>query len=747
MSNKANVDKVITEAVNLASRNDHEYFTIEHLMYTLIDVPAVENIVLSIGAQPTKIKQQLAQLLSSPDFKNPVHLSGQKPKRTTGVERVFQRAITQMLFSGTTDVSVEGILVSILSEKESQACYFLNAAGVTRDKVIAFLKKEQDTGEKAEGEETPLEKFCVNLNTEAADGRIDPVIGREKEVQKIVEVLTKRKKNNVILVGREGVGKTAVAEGLALRIIEKKVPEILFDKEVLSLDIPAMLAGSKYRGEFEERIKEVLKEIKKKGNVILFIDEFHMIAGAGATGQNGSIDAANILKPMLAKGELACIGATTFDEYTQHLEKDKALLRRFRRVDVEPPTIEETKQILAGIQKYYEEFHKVTYEEGTLDLAVDLADRYIKTRFFPDKAIDIIDAAGAKAKISGQATVTKDTIVNRVADFAKISVDMIDLSENNVLASLEAKLNNVVFGQAEAVTTLVKSIKRSKAGLKDDNKPIGSFLFVGPTGVGKTEVTRKLSEMLGMKLIKFDMSEYQEEHTVARLIGAPPGYTGHASGEAGSGLLIGAVEKDPSCIVLLDEIEKAHPNVFNVLLQVMDDARLTGGTGKTADFSNVILIMTSNAGAATAEKRAIGFGNETNNLHGIDDAVKRMFSPEFRNRLDKIVKFNKLGMPEMELIVERAFKDINQKMASKKIVVNATLDAKKWLAENGFEPTMGARPFKRLFGEKVGEPLSDAILFGNLTNGGEVIVGVDANNEIVVTTSSVIVPTLTVTQQ
>lgn len=724
------IEKIIDSAIKLAHDNRHEYFLVEHLTWALLDDPEIQSLLHSIGVQPAKIKQDLIAHLGDPAHQLPEHVGEQTPKKTTAVNRVFQRAFTQLMFSGRNELNVVGILVSILSEEQSHACYFLKRHDVTREKIIAALK-EQAPVVAGDKEESLLEQFCTDLNKESEDGRIDPVIGREQEIMDIVEILSKRKKNNAMLVGREGVGKTAIAEGIARKIVEREVPEVLFDKVVYSLDLGAMIAGTKYRGEFEDRLKGVLAEIKALGNVILFIDEIHMIIGAGATG-NSSMDAGNILKPMLAKGELSCVGATTNDEFHDNIEKDRALMRRFRRVDIEQPSLSDTRLILAGLSKYYEEFHGIEYTDKALDACVELANRYMKQKFFPDKAIDLMDDAGAKAKLTEVELVDVPLIVNRVAKLSKIPEEMIDLEENSVIKALRPRMKDVVFGQDGPIEALADAIELAKSGLREANKPIGSFLFAGPTGCGKTEVCRQLADKLGLPLKKFDMSEYMEKHSVSKFIGAPPGYVGHSEGQMGSGQLIAAINDHPACVLLLDEIEKAHPDVFNVLLQVMDDGRLTGGDGKEALFQDVIFIMTSNAGAAEAEKTSIGFNNTTNEGR-IGEAVKAMFTPEFRNRLDAIIEFNSLGMDEMGMIVDRTIFDLNETLSSKNVKVGVSIKARLWLSEHGYDKAMGARPFNRLFAEEVKKPLSKEILYSGLAKHGGVATVDVVDGKIVVT--------------
>lgn len=721
------VDRMIERAVNLANDNNHEYVTLEHILLSLLGEKAIEELLLSIGAQPSKIKNDLKTCLLDPTFKKPEHLRDIPAKRTNAVHRTFQRALTQLLLSGRSELTIEAVLISILHETESQAQFFLVKHGATREKIIQQLRKIEDRNN---NDTNALNQFCRNLNRDSNDGLIDPVIGREKEVADIIEVLARRKKNNVIMVGEPGVGKTAIAEGLARKIVEQDVPKALLNKIVYSLDIGTLLAGTKFRGDFEERLKAVLDEIEKLGNIILFVDEIHMLLGAGAT-TGSTMDAANLLKPLLAKGKLMCVGATTYDEYTTHIEKDRALQRRFQKYDILPPSVEDTKRIMSGLEKYYSEFHEVTYAPGTIDMCVDLSVRYMKNKFLPDKAIDIMDSAGARTKLAEKPEVTETSIIETVAKMAKIPVGMIDMKENTELENLAPRVKDKVYGQDSAIDKLVEAIYISKSGLRDRAKPIGSFLFLGPTGVGKTFVCKKLAETMGVKLVRFDMSEYQEKHSVSKLIGAPPGYVGHGEGKMGDGLLISEIENNPNCILLLDEIEKSAQEVYTILLQVMDDGRLTSSKGKLVDFSNVILIMTSNLGAADAEKNRIGFNNIDNTI-AVEDEVKRFFTPEFRNRLDATVNFNKLSMHEMNLIVSAELDRTNAMLEEKNVSINLTVEASAWLAEHGYDPKMGARPFLRLFEDKVKRPLSKAILFGALKEGGRANVIVQDDDIVIV---------------
>lgn len=715
---------MIERAVGIANDNNHEYITLEHILLSLLHEKEINELVLAVGAQPSKIKTEVITFLGDPGLKKPDALKDVPAKRTTVLHRTMQRALTQLVFSGHSELTSTAVLLSILSEETSHAYYFLAKNGVSREKIIVQLRKTEE--KQSTTDESPLAQYARNLNKEAADGTIDPVIGRGKEVADTIEILARRKKNNVVYVGEPGVGKTALAEGLALKIVDKEVPKALQDKVVYSLDIGALIAGTKFRGDFEERLKGVLDEVKKLGNVIMFIDEIHMILGAGSS-SGSTMDAGNLLKPMLAKGQLMCVGATTYDEFHEHFEKDKALLRRFQKYDIHQPTVSETKQILTGLTKHYEKFHGVTYDLGSTDLCVDLADRYMKNKFFPDKALDIMDAAGAVAKLNELAIVTTRAVLEQASKLARIPMDMMDIKANDALANLEPRLKNKVYGQDDAIVALTEAIFMAKAGLRKTTKPVGNFLFTGPTGSGKTYTAEKLAELMGVKLVRFDMSEYMEKHTISKLIGAPPGYVGHGEGKMGEGQLIAEVDANPNCVLLLDEIEKASPDIFAVLLQVMDAGRLTSSKGKTVDFSNVVLIMSANAGAADAEKKKIGFGNQDNSSV-VDTELKRLFSPEFRNRLDAIIKFNKLGIEEMRMIVNAEVEKTEVMLEGKNITLTITSQARDWLATNGLDPQMGARPFERLFETKVKKPLSKEILFGKLKDGGRVVVDIGGDD-------------------
>ena len=728
MASADRVNLSIERAVQHANSLSHEYVTLEHLLYAIMEESDVSDMLTKMKVDVSFLAEELEKYLRKRDDivlkKKPV-----SPRKTLSLDRVFNRAVTQVIFSGRTKLQCRDIFVSLLSENGSHAFYLLKKAGATRDKAVDILKKEYYGTSGAgimPGQATgpvQFEDFVTDLNQQALDGIIDPVIGREDELIEITEVLARRKKNNVIVVGEPGVGKTAIAEGLALMISEGQVPEILKNKTVYSLDVTSLVAGTKYRGEFEERAKAVFDQLSRKDNVILFIDEIHMIMGAGSAG-GSNIDVANLLKPLLANGKLHCVGATTSDEYRENFEKDRALQRRFQKVVIDQPSKENTKKIIKGLKQYYEAFHEVEYTDDALDLAVELAERYMHGKFNPDRAIDVVDVAGARTKLHKMGSkVKKEQIEQAVSKITRIPLDLIDAKENTNYANLDSNIRKKLFGQDKAVNTLVEAILVSKSGMRPTNKPIGSFLFVGPTGTGKTELCRQLAANLDVKLRKYDMSEYMEQHSVSKLIGAPPGYVGHAEGGAGSGQLINDVEETPNCVVLLDEVEKAHPSVMNLLLQVMDDGRLTSSTGKTADFSNVILIMTSNLGAAQQSKSAIGF---TNSNEGASyEAVKKFFSPEFRNRLDGTVEFVALQPKHIDMIVTKTINEINDMLRDKNITIKLSVKAKRWLRNKGYQPDMGARPLQRVVNDHIKKPLSKEILFGKLVNGGTVTVDIE----------------------
>jgi|TARA_R110001592_G_scaffold19847_2_gene80893 ATP-dependent Clp protease ATP-binding subunit ClpA len=710
MSN--NVDNVIECAVNFATDNQHEYVTLEHLTLCLLQDDEVTQILDSIDCDWEVARNDLEEYLKDTVYNG---LHGEvpydgRPKKTVSIERVLQRAFAQVIFSSREQVNAMDLLVSILSEENTHARYLLELNGIHRFKVIEYLTKHQTVGDAMKD----AEEFLINLNEKAADSDIDPLIGRMEEVDDLVHILARRKKNNPLLIGEPGTGKTAIAEGLALKIVEGQVPNALKEKTVYSLDIGALLAGTRYRGDFEERIKVVLDNLEKNKNIILFIDEIHMIMGAGSAGSS-NVDIANLLKPVLGRGKMLTMGATTNDEYATHFEKDKALMRRFQRIDIEPTNVEDTIKIAVGLKPYFEEFHNVTYTDEMVEKSVDLADRYIKNKFFPDKAVDIIDAAGARTKLRGETEVQQDDILHVISKMSKIGKDVIDVDSTEGYKSLDKRIKTKVYGQDEAIDSIVESILVAKSGLREENKPVGSFLLVGPTGTGKTESAKQLAVALESKLIRFDMSEYQERHSVSKLIGAPPGYVGHAEGKMGQGQLLTSVEENPNCVLLLDEVEKAAPEVLQVLLQVMDDGHLTGATGKKTDFTNVVLLMTSNLGAADAEKLKIGFGKNTKVDTDVA-AVKSFFTPEFRNRLDAVIRFNKLDKVVVEKIVKRLVEEINVQLKERNIEIELDKSAILYFVDEGYDPTMGARPLKRLFENELKKPLSKKILFEDMKN-------------------------------
>ncbi len=712
MSANKSVEKIIQSAANYATNKGHEYVCIEHLAIALADTDDVVSVCNDLQVDINQVREDIQGYLDNGDFNGLVSNNGIKgsPKKTASVDRVFQRALAQILFANRDQFTPVDLLTSILQEDNCHARYFFEINGLTKNVLVEYL----DSKNKREENKELLEEYTTNLNTEALNSKIDPLIGRHEEVNDLIHVLARRKKNNCVLVGEPGTGKTAIAEGLAKKIVDGEVPDILANKVVYSLDIGNLLAGTRYRGDFEERIKALLETLSNNPNAILFIDEIHMIMGAGSAG-GSSVDVANLIKPVLGKGRLLTIGATTPDEFADSFEKDRALMRRFARLDIEQTSVEDTKLIVKGLKEHYEQFHGVEYDDKILEKSVELVDRYVKTKFFPDKALDAVDAAGAAVKLRGEKTVNLKDIVNVVAKTSKIGVDVIDTESTTGYKNLDGRIKNTVYGQDNAVDKIVEAILVSKSGLREPNKPIGSFLFVGPTGTGKTETASSLSNELQAKLVKFDMSEYQERHRVAKLIGAPPGYVGHAEGKMGQGQLIAAVEESPNCVLLLDEVEKAAPEVLQVLLQVMDDGRLTSATGKTVDFTNVILIMTSNLGAANAEKRKIGFGDSTK-AGEINKAIENFFTPEFRNRLDAVVEFSKLDKTMMLKIVDRLVIDTNKLLSNNdsSIRIAITDTCRLQLADDGYEPSMGARPLKRVFEEKIKKPLSRKILFEDL---------------------------------
>ena len=731
-----------------ARQQRHEFITVEHLLMALLDNPSAAEVLRACAANIEDLRKSLATFIKE----NTPTVGGNEEvdtQPTLGFQRVIQRAImhVQSTGSGKKEVTGANVLVAIFGEKDSHAVYYLHQQGVTRLDVVNFIahgikksdppepaKSNEPTGGEAEKEEggdakgSPLEQFTQNLNQQARDGKIDPLIGREHEVERVIQVLCRRRKNNPLLVGEAGVGKTAIAEGLAWRITQNDVPEVLGDATVYSLDMGALLAGTKYRGDFEQRLKGVLKQLKDHPNAILFIDEIHTLIGAGAA-SGGTLDASNLLKPALSNGTMKCIGATTFTEYRGIFEKDAALSRRFQKVDVIEPTVEQTVEILKGLKTRFEEHHSVKYAVGALQAAAELSAKFINDRHLPDKAIDVIDEAGAAQRIlpanKRKKTITRNEVEEIVAKIARIPPASVSSDDRSKLKLLDRDLKSVVYGQDPAIDALAAAIKMARSGLGKGDKPIGSFLFSGPTGVGKTEVAKQLAYVLGIDLIRFDMSEYMERHAVSRLIGAPPGYVGFDQG----GLMTESITKKPHSVLLLDEIEKAHPDVFNVLLQVMDHGTLTDNNGRKADFRNVIIIMTTNAGAETMNKATIGFTNKREQGDEMGD-IKRLFTPEFRNRLDAIVNFKPLDEEIILRVVDKFLLQLEGQLAEKKVEVTFSDGLRKYLGKKGFDPLMGARPMQRLIQDTIRRALADELLFGRLVDGGRLGVDIDADNQV-----------------
>lgn len=731
-----------------AREKRHEFMTVEHLLLALLDNPTAAEVLRSCGADMEHLKTELSSFLEETTPLLPPN-DTRETQPTLGFQRVLQRAVFHVQSSGKKEVTGANVLVAIFSEQESQATYFLNKQDVTRLDVVNFISHgvskisgdqnessdsatENDNEEAAEAagqaNKKPLENFASNLNEEAMKGKIDPLVGRRDEVERTIQILCRRRKNNPLYVGEAGVGKTAIAEGLAKLIVDGDVPEILLSSTIYSLDLGALVAGTKYRGDFEKRLKSVLNDLRKEPGAVLFIDEIHTIIGAGAA-SGGVMDASNLIKPMLASGELKCIGSTTYQEYRGIFEKDRALARRFQKIDVVEPSVDETYNILKGLKSRFEEHHEVKYSSKALRAAVDLSSRYINDRFLPDKAIDVIDEAGANQRIQPPSkrkkTIAVGDIEAIVSQMARIPPKTVSASDKDSLRTLERDLKMVVYGQDEAIDTLASAIKMSRSGLGNEQKPIGSFLFSGPTGVGKTEVTRQLAMIMGIELIRFDMSEYMERHTVSRLIGAPPGYVGFDQG----GLLTEAVNKNPHAVLLLDEIEKAHPDVFNLLLQVMDHGTLTDNNGRKADFRNVVIVMTTNAGAAEMSRASIGFTPQDHSSDGME-AIKKQFSPEFRNRLDGIIPFKSLDPAVMTQVVDKFIYELEAQLQEKQVTIEVEDSAKEWLAEHGFDPKMGARPMARVIQDSIKKPLAEELLFGRLANGGHLVIRAE-NGELI----------------
>ncbi len=744
--------------LNLAFKNardkKHEFMTVEHLLLALLDDASATSVLTACGVDLDALRQDLSEFITSTVPTIPDTKLQQDTQPTHGFQRVLQRAVFQVNSANHSEVVGANVIVAIFSEQESQAVYFLRLQDVARIDVVNFIAHGiTKTSERADGttqsstetsnkasnakpeQKTSLEQYTTNLNDRARKGEIDPLIGREHEIERISQILIRRRKNNPLLVGEAGVGKTAIIEGLAKLIHEKKAPKPITNSTVYSLDMGSLVAGTKYRGDFEKRLKSLISELKKQKSAILFIDEIHTIIGAGSA--SGSVmDAANLLKPLLSSGQIRCIGSTTFQEFRGIFERDHALARRFQKVDVLEPSVDQTYEILKGLKSKFEDHHQLKYTSRALRGAAVLSDKHITDRFLPDKAIDILDEAGASQRLlpdyKKKKTVGINDIEHIIARIARIPEKSVSSSDKAQLADLANNLKMVVFGQDTAIDALSTSIKLARAGLREGTKPIGNFLFAGPTGVGKTEVCKQLSRILGVELVRFDMSEYMERHTVSRLIGAPPGYVGFDQG----GLLTEAVTKNPHSVVLLDEIEKAHPDVFNLLLQVMDHGTLTDNNGRKADFRNVILIMTTNAGAEAMSRASIGFSMQDHQSDGIE-AIKKMFTPEFRNRLDDIVQFGELSLDVIKTVVDKFLVQLQSQLDEKKVFLDVDESARLWLAQNGYDPKMGARPMERVIQDKVKKPLAEAVLFGELAkSGGTVKITVDENDKLVIETSA-----------
>ena len=744
----ASLENAIHEALAAANARKHELATLEHLLLALLDEPDAAKVMRACSVDLKLLRKSLVDFIEDDLSTLITDVDGSEAVPTAAFQRVIQRAAIHVQSSGRTEVTGANVLVAIFAERESNAAYFLQEQDMTRYDAVNFIAhgvaKDPDFVESrpivgaedeaemldSEGHETSeresaLAKYCIDLNEKSSEGNVDPLIGREHEVERCIQVLCRRRKNNPILVGDPGVGKTAIAEGLARKITKGQTPAILSKTTIYSLDMGALLAGTRYRGDFEERLKAVMKEMEEHADAVLFIDEIHTVIGAGAT-SGGAMDASNLLKPALQGGKLRCMGSTTYKEFRQHFEKDRALARRFQKIDVAEPSVEDSVKILKGLKPYFEEHHDVKYTADAIKTAVELAARYINDRKLPDKAIDVIDEAGAAQHLLSDSkrrkTIGVKEIEAVVAKIARIPPKSVSKDDAEVLRDLEAGLKRVVFGQDTAIEALASAIKLARAGLREPEKPIGNYLFAGPTGVGKTEVAKQLADGLGVKLIRFDMSEYMEKHAISRLIGAPPGYVGFDQG----GMLTDSVDQDPHCVLLLDEIEKAHPDVFNILLQVMDHGKLTDHNGRTTDFRNVVLIMTSNAGASEMSKAAIGFGRERR--EGEDtQAIERTFTPEFRNRLDAVVSFAPLDRDVIAQVVEKFVLQLEAQLMDRNVTIEITKAAADWLGEKGYDSKMGARPLGRVIQEHIKKPLAEELLFGKLTKGGVVKVGVKAD--------------------
>lgn len=728
------LEATLNEAFREAKRKRHEFVTVEHLLLALLDNSLATEVLRKVGCDIDKLRADLVEYIDATTPVIPAGDQGRETQTTLGFQRVLQRAIFHVQSSGRKEVTGGNVLVAIFSEQESQSVYLLKQQNIARIDVVNYVAHgiskvpgedpmtEGGDGEGPGGEgsqKNALEAFSTNLNEQAKAGRIDPLVGRDQELERVIQVLCRRRKNNPLLVGESGVGKTAIAEGLAKRIVDRQVPEVVAESTIYTLDLGALLAGTKYRGDFEKRFKKLLAELKKKEGAILFIDEVHAIIGAGAA-SGGVMDASNLLKPLLTSGQIRCMGSTTYQEFRGIFDKDRALSRRFQKIDIVEPDIDDTYQILKGLKSRFEDHYQLRFTDKALRSASELAAKYITDRFMPDKAIDVIDEAGAAQQIlpasRRKKSIGAGDVERVVAKIARIPSSQVSTSDKEALKDLDRKLKLVVFGQDDAIDQLASSIKLSRAGLKAGEKPVGSFLFAGPTGVGKTEVCRQLAFIMGVELLRYDMSEYMERHTVSRLIGAPPGYVGFDQG----GLLTEAVTKHPHSVVLLDEIEKAHPEVFNLLLQVMDHGTLTDNNGRKADFRNVVVIMTTNAGAQDMARPSIGFSEQDHSSDGME-AIRKMFAPEFRNRLDAIVQFGSLSMDVVKTIVDKFLTELQAQLDNKRVTLDVDDDAREWLAREGFDEKMGARPMQRLIQDKIKRELAEEVLFGPLSKGGGVV--------------------------
>ena len=735
------LEKSLNEIAQSASARRHEFITVEHLLLALMNNDAALEVLRNVGANAAKLTSELEKYIEETTPVLPVSDEEHGPQTTLGFQRVVSRSLFHVQSSGRKEVTGANVLVAIFSEQESQAVYLLKVQGVTRIDVVNYIshgiskaedeeaseagQQSADGEEPAEAGQKALQLYATDLNEEARAGRIDPLVGRSEELERVIQILCRRRKNNPLLVGESGVGKTAIAEGLAKRIVDEKVPEVVAGSTIYSLDLGALVAGTKYRGDFEKRFKAVLAELKETEGSILFIDEIHTIIGAGAA-SGGVMDASNLLKPLLTSGQMRCMGSTTYQEYRGIFDKDRALSRRFQKIDVIEPDVDDTYRILKGLKSRFEEHYNLRYTDKALRTASELAARYINDRFMPDKAIDVVDEAGAAQQLQPPSkrkkSIGASDVEQVVAKIARIPSSQVTSSDKASLRDLEGNLKMAVFGQDEAIEQLASAIKLSRAGLKSGEKPIGSFLFAGPTGVGKTEVSKQLAHAMGVELLRYDMSEYMERHTVSRLIGAPPGYVGFDQG----GLLTEAVTKHPHCVVLLDEIEKAHPEVFNLLLQVMDHGTLTDNNGRKADFRNVVLIMTTNAGAQEMGRPPIGFAEQDNSTDGME-VIRRMFTPEFRNRLDAIVQFSALKLEVVKTVVDKFLTELQAQLDEKRVTLEVDDEAREWLAREGYDEKMGARPMQRLIQEKIKRQLAEDLLFGELASGGTVRVSIEEN--------------------